>query len=94
MKKIHIEVIHEGEHCIPCVYMALLVEEIVKDYKDTVTWEKVVLTTKDGAIRFDELGQQLGRLPPVPSIYIEGELLFEVIPGKEELREAIERLRL
>ncbi len=94
MKKTHIEVIHEGEHCIPCVYMALLVEEVVQDYKNTVTWEKVILTTKDGAIRFDKLGQKRGQLPPVPSIYINGELFFDVIPGKEELREAIDRLRL
>ena len=31
MKPVHIEVIHEGEHCIPCVYMAQVVAEVEDD---------------------------------------------------------------
>ncbi len=57
MKPVHIEVIHEGEHCIPCVYMALVVAEVAPDYGDAVTWEKVIITKKKGAFRFDELAQ-------------------------------------
>ena len=33
MKTIHIEVIHEGEHCIPCVYMAQVVAEVAQDIR-------------------------------------------------------------
>jgi len=92
MKTVHIEVIHEGEHCIPCVYMAQVVAEVAPDYGDALTWEKVIITKKEGALRFDELAQKRGGLPPVPSIYIDGELVFDMTPGPDILREVLDRM--
>jgi hypothetical protein len=92
MKTVHIEVIHEGAHCIPCVYMAQVVAEVAPDYGNAVTWEKIIITQKEGALRFDELAQKHGRLPPVPSIFIDGELVFDAIPGPEILREVLDRM--
>ena len=43
-----VEVIYEGDHCIPCVYMAEVVEEAVKKFGDRVRWEKVVLKRRPG----------------------------------------------
>jgi hypothetical protein len=48
MKTVHIEVIHEGEHCIPCVYIALVVAEVAPDYGDALIYEKVIITKKEG----------------------------------------------
>jgi thiol-disulfide isomerase/thioredoxin len=92
MKTVHLELIHEGEHCIPCVYMALVVAEVAPDYGNAVSWEKVIITQKKGALRFDELAQKLGRLPPVPSIFIDSELVFDTTPGPEILREVLDRM--
>jgi thiol-disulfide isomerase/thioredoxin len=92
MKTVHLELIHEGEHCIPCVYMALVVAEVAPDYGNAVSWKKVIITQKEGALRFDELAQKLGRLPPVPSIFIDSELVFDTTPGPEILREVLDRM--
>jgi len=92
MKAVHIEVIHEGEHCIPCVYMAQVVAEVAPHFGNAVSWEKVIITQKEGALRFDELAQKIGRLPPVPSIFIDSELVFDTTPGSEILREVLYRM--
>jgi hypothetical protein len=72
--------------------MALVVAEVAPDYGDALTWEKVIITKKEGALRFDELAQKRGGLPPVPSIYIDGELVFDMTPGPEILREVLDRM--
>ena len=83
---IHLEVIHEGPHCIPCEYMAKVVEEVALEFEGQLQWEKVILTKKEGAYRYDELAKSMGRLPPVPSIFIDGELVYDATPGPDELR--------
>jgi len=88
-EQIHLEVLHEGPHCIPCEYMAKVVEEIATEFDSSLRWEKVLLTRREGAVRFDELARRLGRLPPVPAIFINSELAFDSIPGPEKLREHI-----
>ena len=89
---LHIEVLHEGPHCIPCEYMAKVVEVVAADFGTRIRWEKVVLTRREGALRFDELSEGLGRLAPVPSIFINGCLAFDITPGPDELREHLQRL--
>ncbi len=91
MKKICLEVLHEGEHCIPCVYMTKVVESVASDYDEYLQWEKIVITKKQGALRFDEISKKLGRPAPVPSIFINGELVFDMTPGVEVLKAAIEQ---
>ncbi len=71
--------------------MARVVESVAADYGDVLHWEKVVTKNMEGAMRYGELSKNLGRPAPVPSIFIEGELVFEVTPGKEELREYLDR---
>ena len=91
MKSIHLEIVYEGDHCIPCVYMAKVVESVAKDFGDLLHVEKVVLKRKEGAKRFYELSCSLGRPAPIPSIFIEGELVFDQTPGQEELKACLER---
>ena len=89
---IHLEVIHEGPHCIPCEYMAKVVEEVAPEFEGHLTWEKVIITKREGAFRYDDLAKELGRLPPVPSIYINGKLVYETTPGPDDLREHLQGL--
>jgi hypothetical protein len=45
----------------------------------------------EGAMRYGELSKNLGRPAPVPSIFIEGELVFEVTPSTEELKGCLDK---
>lgn len=84
-KPVYIEVLHEGPHCIACEYMAKVVAAAAAKFEDQLEWHLVVLTRKEGAVRFDVLSRELGRLAPVPSIFINGKLVFDTIPAVEEL---------
>ena len=72
--------------------MARLVESVAADYKGSVQWEKVVTNNLNGARRFMELSDQLGRPAPIPSIFINGELTFTATPPSGELKEMLDRL--
>lgn len=74
--------------------MARLVETVAAEYKQTVHWEKVVTNNLNGAKRYMELSDQLGRPAPVPSIVINGELSFMSTPASDELKEMLDRLIL
>jgi thiol-disulfide isomerase/thioredoxin len=85
-----VEVIYEGDHCIPCVYMAEVVEEAVKKFADRVRWEKVVLKRRQGAQRYAALSVKEGKVAPIPSIFVNEKLAFDMIPPVEELEEYLE----
>ena len=72
--------------------MARLVESVVTQYGDTVRWEKVITKGLKGAQRFIALSKELGRPAPVPSIYINGKLTFDITPESEQLREVLNGL--
>ena len=91
-KTLHLELPYEGDHCMPCVYMAEVVEEAVEKFGDRVRWEKIWLKKAQGAKRFIELCKTLGEAPPVPSILIDGRLVCDMIPPVEDLQEMIEDL--
>ena len=69
--------------------MTRVVELVVPEYKDYLTWEKVVTKDLRGARRFSDFSKAQGRLVPIPSIAIEGKLVFEVTPSVEELKACI-----
>ena len=83
--KIKIEIIYEGDHCIPCVYMAKVVEAVAKKWGEGLQITKVVLKEKNGARRFYELSSSIERAAPIPSIFVNGQLAFEHTPSEEEL---------
>ena len=89
---IHLEVIHEGPHCIPCEYMAKVVESVAPEFGDLLQWERVIVTRKEGACRWEDLAKTLGRFPPVPSIFVNGKLIFDITPGPEKLQEYLRGL--
>ena len=91
-EKAFIEVIYEGDHCLPCVYMAEVVEEAVKKFGDRVKWTKVVLKRRPGAQRFAELAVKNKGVPPIPSLFVDEKLAFDMIPPVEDLEDYLEKL--
>jgi hypothetical protein len=71
--------------------MARVVESVVPDFGDAVHVEIAFTTKLEGATRYKEISKNLGRPAPVPSIFIEGELVYERIPGREQLRASLEK---
>ena len=71
--------------------MTRVVESVAPDFSESMTWDKVVTRELKGALRFGELSKTLGRPAPVPSIFINGVLVFEQTPGLEELRDCLEK---
>ena len=89
--KIHLEVFHEGEHWVPCVYMTRVVEAVALEYGDSLNWEKIVTKDLAGAKRYQDFSKALGRPAPVPCIVIEGKLVFDATPSTEALKACIDQ---
>ena len=71
--------------------MTRVVESVAPEFEDVLTWEKIVTRDLAGANRFSEFSKALGRLVPIPSIAIDGELVFETTPSVETLKACIVR---
>jgi len=98
-KKILLEVIYKANYCLSCHYMDEAVREVLPQYKDKVIYRRVEFMKGDGKDRFLELSCSLFgkeavyksfRLAPVPSLFIDGELVSETIPPRFELEAVIE----
>ena len=72
--------------------MARVVESVAPDFGERLYWEKVVTKEMKGALRYAELSKSIGRPAPVPSIFVNGKLVFELTPGREELLAFLEKL--
>lgn len=72
--------------------MTRVVESIASDYGSILIWEKVITKDLRGAKRYMELSRVHGRNLPVPSIIIDGSLVFEMTPSQEELRDYLDRM--
>jgi hypothetical protein len=71
--------------------MTRVVESVAAEFENFMTWHKVVTRDLEGARRFCEFSKALGRLVPIPSIAIEGKLVFEITPSVEELKACIHK---
>jgi|GEM_PF-660693 len=72
--------------------MARVVESVAQEFGDALKVEKIIIKQREGAKRFREISTGLGRPAPVPSIFIEGQLIFDQTPPQEELRDFLLRL--
>lgn len=99
VKSIHVEIIYQGDHMPACYYMLEAVEEVIPEYGELIHCTKVeYMKSKKHARRFYELSVSLYgeeavkkklRCAPIPSLFINGELIFDVIPPRDELVRAI-----
>ena len=92
MKVIKVELIYEGDHCIPCVYMLETVEEAMKGFQDQVELELVYLRKQAGGQRYKALSLSIGKPAPIPSIFINGRLYFDITPPVEELQDSFREI--
>jgi len=65
--------------------MARVVEGVAPEFKDRLRVIKVVTRTMEGARRYQALVKSHGKLLPVPSIVINGLLVFDTTPGAQVL---------
>ena len=72
--------------------MTRVVESVAPQFEGLLTWETVITKELAGAQRYQEFSKRLGKPVPVPSIAINGELIFETTPGAEELTACIEHI--
>jgi hypothetical protein len=100
-KKLLLEVIYKADYCLPCVYMDKAVLDILPQYEGVLDYQRVCFMENDEAAeRFMDLSKKiygiekvnnLEQVAPVPSLFIEGEMIFDIIPPRFELEEAIEQ---
>ncbi len=98
-KKVLIEVMYKADYCLPCLYMDEAVREVLPKYDNYIEYRRVDFMQGEGKKRFLELSCTLFgseavskycRIAPVPSLFINGELVFDAIPPQFELIDAIE----
>ncbi|MGA9821617.1 MAG: thioredoxin-like protein [Desulfobaccales bacterium] len=101
MPSIHVEIVYQGSHCPASFYMVQAVEEVLPLFGERVRVTKLEYQkNKEHSRRFLELSIALFgekavrnglRLAPIPSLFINGKLVFDVIPARDDLEEAIEK---
>lgn len=98
---VHLELIYQGDHCPSCYYMAEAVEQLLPKFVGLVRYTKVeFMKNRAHAKRFYELSISLYgedetnkrlRCAPIPSLFINGVLAFDMIPPMDELEGAIQK---
>jgi hypothetical protein len=95
-----IETTFKGLSCLPCVYMEAAVQEVLPIYGGRVAYERIDIASARGKKRFLELSCRLygetgvytyHRLAPIPGLFIDGKLVFDAIPVRDELIVQINR---
>jgi hypothetical protein len=97
---IHLEIVYQGSHCPASYYMAQAVEEVLPLYGERIRYTKLEYQKcQEHSRRLLELSVSLFgeeavrnslKLAPIPSIFINGQLVFDIIPIRGELELAIE----
>jgi len=96
---IHLEIIYKGHQCPSCFYMAEAVETVRDVYGNGIRVTLVeFMRNRAHACRLYELSVHLygeeavrkhNKVVPIPSLFIDGELVFDKIPPRDELINAI-----
>ena len=98
--RILLEIMYKAQYCLPCVYMVEAIQEVLPNYSGHIEYVKVNISeSTEHKKRFTELSISLHgtdkvysmeQLAPIPSVFINGELIFDSIPTRYDLEEAIE----
>lgn len=100
MTPLHLEIIYRGHQCPSCFYMAEAVEAVRNSYGDAIRVTLVeFMRSRTHACRLYDLSVSLygeeavrkkNKVAPIPSLFINGELVFDQIPPQYELINAID----
>jgi hypothetical protein len=85
-----VEVISEGPHCVPCQYAIAAVKYVWESYKGRIAFKIVETKKPEDAARYFDLCHTYGRPIPIPAIVVSGRLVFDRVPGPEELCQALD----
>lgn len=97
--KIIIEIMFKAHDCLISRYMDESLREVLPDYNDDVEYRRVFVFERAGKERFLELSISLFgkdgvfkhlRFAPIPSLFINGELIFDSIPPRHRLIKTIQ----
>ena len=98
-EKITLEVIGKGKGHWPSFYMLEAVNDVLPECVEKCDFREINIRDRKDRDRLIELScalygkeavYQQQRLAPIPSIFINGRLAFDIIPDREELTDAIE----
>ena len=98
-KKKLVEVIGKGKGHWPSFYMLEAVNDVLPECAETVDFREINTRDPKDKDRLIELScalygkdavYQKQRLAPIPSIFINGQLIFDSIPDRDELKDTIE----
>ena len=85
-----VEIICERVHCVLYDYAISTVDMIVDVFGDLIDIQTVIRQgDRKNAQRFLDLCAKAGRMLPVPTILINGEVAFTSVPHPNELEDAI-----
>ena len=87
-----IEIICERVHCVMYDYAINTVDMVAEEFGDQIEIQTVV--RRDGiknVTRFMKICKKAGRMLSVPTILINGDVLFTTIPLPDELTDAIKQ---
>ena len=88
-----VEIICERVHCVLYDYAISTVDMIVDVFGDMVDIQTVIRQgDRKNAQRFLDLCVKAGKMLPVPTILINGEVAFTSVPHPSELEAAIEKI--
>lgn len=97
-RKILVEVTYKGKYCLLCFYMEEAVCQVIPRFSNNIIYQRIDFTKKEGKRRFLELSEKMYggrevdrfiRTAPVPSLFIDGELIFDTIPTRQALETAL-----
>ena len=88
--KVFVEVVVKTRACVLCDFAVAVLEETSEELEPGVLgWEVVEAVKPEGGQRVQELTARLGKIPAMPSIFINDDYIFDTIPGMEEINQAI-----
>jgi hypothetical protein len=88
-----VEIICERVHCVLYDYAINTVDMIVEIFGDLIEIQTVIRQgDRENAQRFLDLCKEAGKMLPVPTILINGEVAFTSVPHPSELEAAIEAI--
>jgi thiol-disulfide isomerase/thioredoxin len=90
MQPLLVEIISEGPHCVPCEYAIAAVEYVSESYRNRIEVRVVETKRPQDAARYLDLCKIHRGILPMPSILFAGRMVFDAIPGPEELRRALD----
>lgn len=89
-RRVLVKIVAKKKGCMMCDLAIGILKEIAPEFApDTLQWQVVDVGSRQGIRRHAELTRICGRRPAVPSILMDGRIVFDHIPDMEALSRAV-----